>query len=590
MTTLTAALNSSFAGIRSTEARISTVSSNINNADKVGYTRKTFQSDYFTSNGGVLPVGGKIVSTILNPFLQEQLINDTSAASQNEKIYEFLSQYADRLGTTEGKNTLNASMDKFAAALEQLYVSPEDNGLKFQAVASAQRLAADLNDLSRNVQNLRLQANIEIDQTVDRINQSVQRIDDLNKAIALSASTGVSTADLIDQRAAEMTLLAEELSIQYFTDNNNQMKLYTESGLPLLDGSVRNLTYTASNFVNSTVTYPGGFDNIQLSGLDITTTLGSSGKLGALIEIRDTTLVEEQEKLDEFATALTREMNKISNQGASFPAPPIMTGDANTATLPAIGGAAGFIRIATTDQNGLVTSFTDFNVATFGNVAGMVAAVNGAAGLDVTASLNANGQFVLTANTAGEGVAINDHQINGTASDMDGNGTGFSQFFGMNNVFYSPSLGAEDIEVSASLILDSNHFPTSRLSSDAGLAIGDVGANPGDGSIADELNDQLTAAINFNAAGNFAAQTNSLDGYTDILMSDLASRASKAKADAEITTLALKQTSSTLYNLQGVNIDEENTHLLDLEYRYKAAATLLKKIQKLLDELMNAIR
>ena len=37
-------------------------------------------------------------------------------------------------------------------------------------------------------------------------------------------------------------------------------------------------------------------------------------------------------------------------------------------------------------------------------------------------------------------------------------------------------------------------------------------------------------------------------------------------------------------------IDEETAHLLDLESRYKAAATLLGKIQELLDELINAVR
>ena len=588
MTTLGSALNLSFAGIRNTEARISTTSANVTNADLEGYTRKTFQNDSFTTNSGTYPIGGEIVSTILNPFLQEQLINDTSLAERGETIHRFLSQYADRLGSTDGKNTLNASLDDFAAALEQVYVSPEDSGLKFQVVSAAQRLAQNLNDLSGNVQNLRRQADTEIDQTVDRINNTVQLIHDLNGAIAMSASTGVSTADLEDQQRTAIMKLSEDIDIQYFSYNENQIQIYA-AGQPLLVSVPRPLNYTPTNFVNSTVTYPGGFSNLEIGGIDITTTL-TSGKLSALVELRDTTFVEEQDKLSELAIVIEREVNAISNQGASYPAPAVMTGDEDTATLPAIAGATGFVRIATTDSNGVVTSFTDFDVSAFGTVAGMVGVINGAGGLDVTASIDPDGKLVLTADNAGEGVALNDNQMAGGATDMDGIGTGFGQFFGMNNIFYSETLGAEDILVSPTLLLDSNHLPTSRLDPNVAMVVGDVGVNPGDGTITDELNDILTASTNFALAGNFAAQSNTIDNYTDIIMSDLASRSASARSSADVSTLAAKKTKETLENLQGVNINEEMTYLLDLESKYQAASALLGKIQEMLQELINAVR
>lgn len=587
MTTLTSALNMTFAGLRNTEARISTTSSNVTNADVEGYTRKTYQNELFTSNSGSFPINGEIVSSILNPFLQEQLISDKALAAENETLHRFMSQYADRLGTPSGENTLNAAMDDFAAALDELYSTPEDTGLKFQVVSTAERLAKDLNDLSRTVQGLREETDSEIAQTVDRINNTVRRIDDLNKAISLAGSTGVSTADLEDQRRTQIAKLSEDIDVQYFYNDQNQVQLYA-AGQPVLTGAVRQIDYTANNLVDSSVTYPGGFSAINLAGTDITTSV-KGGNLAALVQMRDSFFVEEQDKLNELATVLEREVNTISNQGSSFPGPAVMTGDEDTTALPGIGGATGIVRIATADQNGNITSVSSFDVSTFGTTAGMVAAINADPALDVTASINADNQLVLTADNAGDGIAINDNEMSPGGTDMDGFGTGFSHFFGLNNVFHIDTLGAEDIQVSETLLTDSNTLPTGRLESGA-LAVGDAGIFPGDGSIADAMNDALTGTTSFSAAGNFGAQNNTLDSYTDLVMSDLANRTSSARADADVSTLAADQTQDTLYNLQGVNIDEEMTYLVDLEQKYQAAASALGTIRDLLQELINAVR
>jgi flagellar hook-associated protein 1 FlgK len=583
---LTAGLYSAVAGISNASARIATTSNNVTNADNPGYTRKIYQAEYITNNTGTLPIDGTVVSAILNPYLQEALIEDVSVSERDNVISEYLSDYVRGLGTPDGEITLNGSMDRLAQAFETLLVTPENVGTKYTAIAEAQKVASDLRNMSSNIQDLRRKTDIEISQGVDAINASVRRIDDLNKEISLSQSTGRSTANFEDQRREELETLAQYINIDFFTNSQGQVNVYTSNGMPLLDSNPRAMTYSPTTFVTGATVYPGGFDNIELNGLDITSTI-RGGTIGGLIEMRDTILVEEQDKLNEFARVLMNDINGVLNQGASFPSPSTITGDTPVVAADPVG--TGAIRVATTDASGQIQGFSDFNLGGFANIGALVAAINGTAGLNVNASINADGNLVFSSTVAGEGVVVNDNTVAPAASDVGPDNLGFMHYYGMNNLFTLEN-GAEDILVSQDFLDNSDNLPVGRLSNDPALAVGDIGVPPGEGTIADLVNNQFTTATNFGAAGNFASQTATLDQYTDLIMSNAATRAKEFTTQAATSLLSTDTTRNTLDNLSGVNIDEELTYLIQIEEQYQAAATMISRIQELFDELLAAVR
>ena len=104
------------------------------------------------------------------------------------------------------------------------------------------------------------------------------------------------------------------------------------------------------------------------------------------------------------------------------------------------------------------------------------------------------------------------------------------------------------------------------------------------------MHDAFTSAYSFAAAGNFAAQSDSLTNYIDNLISDVAYRASNAETTASIAQSLMDQTKSTLENMSGVNIDEEMANLIDLEAKYEASATMIKTLQDMFDTLLGAVR
>jgi flagellar hook-associated protein 1 FlgK len=578
---LTSSLYTSFAGLRHTESQITVSSQNVTNADKPGYTRKEYEAEYGLSGLGSIPVGGTVQIQLFDPFLFETVIEDTSIASNSSVIADYLDRYASRLGTISGGNTLSASLNTLASALDELSVTPEDGALKSQVVSAAEEVAFQLRQLSETIQDIRSDADSEINQSVSNINNSLLKLDELNKEIALTSVTGRSVADLEDERNIELEKLASEIEVDYFFDSQNQLRVYTD-GTPLLTSSARTLDFTvASSAIDSTAVYPGGLSGITVNGIDITSDI-DGGKLNGLLEIRDTLMVQEQDKLNEFANILSEGMNSLLNTGTSIPARDNIRGDTFGFTLGTALTGTGNVRIAVVNSDNTVSNFADFNLAGYATVNDMITDINATLGPDMAATLGSDGELILAASIAGQGISIAPD-----TSDM-GSGESFSHFFGLNNLFASQA-GAEDIQVSEYLQNGSEYLATSGFATGA-LAIGDVGANAGDGSISKAMNEAFTSAVAFGAAGNFAAQNETLDVYADKIMADAANRADNSAEKAETTIFLLDQTKNTLQNLTGVNIDEEMTKIIDLEARYQAAATVISTISALFDELIAAVR
>jgi flagellar hook-associated protein 1 FlgK len=292
-------------------------------------------------------------------------------------------------------------------------------------------------------------------------------------------------------------------------------------------------------------------------------------------------MVEEQSKLDEFANVLITQMNAIHNTGASIPGRPTMVGDVLGLTGTDVISASGTLRIALTDNNGIVQNNTDLNLTGVTTVNDLIAAINGAFP-QVNASLTPDGQLSIISVNPNLGIVLNQ----GTTSL--GGGEDFSTFFGLNNVFAGD--GADNISVSEYLRNNGEYLSNARVSDAAAFFPGSVALNVGDSVLIQELHDVISNSYSFNAAGNFAAQTKSLDNYIDSIIADAAYRASNADQNATITKSLMDQTKTTLQNLSGVNIDEEMAHLIDLEAKYEASATMIKALQEMFDALLAAVR
>lgn len=575
---LISSLHTAFSGIRTTEAQMSTVSSNVTNADKAGYTKKVYQTDYITASGVTVPSGGITVGS-LDKYLVQAVIDDVSDVGYYDTLSSYLDQYADALGTVGSGQGLSAALDNLISDISALETSPDDSSLKANLVNSAEILANTLNTLSDTIQDQRLQASQEIETTVGTINEALNKIDALNKQISVLQAQGASTADLEDERMVALESLASEMDVSYFFSSDNQLKVYTTFGQPLVDSQAHTLSYSSASSVTSQTEYPSGFGAITLNGVDITTQV-SGGTLGALIELRDDVLVGEQAKLDEFAQTLAQSINDVLNDGASYPPrSEIVGGTTGIAGTDAL-SATGTIRWAVTDQSGTVISVNDIDLSAYTTMDDLVSALDAISG--VSASLNTSGQLVLQADNGGEYISIN--QMN---SAVGADGAGFGTFFGLNNLF--TGTGAENLRVSDAVSENPDYLATGVLSDSATLAVGDRALSAADATTIAALSDMIGGSVSFDAAGGFASQNATLSSYVSKIVSAAATLASNAASESVTAQTLYTQTSTLLSNSTGVNLDEETARMTELQNHYESAAMLISKLQEMFDSLLAAI-
>lgn len=577
---LTTALNMALLGMMNTEVKTNLSSQNITNADKEGYTRKSLNTQYLTTNVGSAPVSGVVIGSS-NPFLIKAAMGDISTYSYNSTISNSLSYYATQLGHTDGSNTLSSYLDKMYADLKYLTTSPEIAANKAEVVSTASNLANSVRNLSSDIQSLRLTSEQQIAGTINDINAALDRIDILNDKISSNPTNDASLAEYEDQRNLELQKLAANMDIQYFYTSNNVLQIYSSSGQAMLLSDPHHINYTVTNAVDSTTLYPGGFSPMTIGGTDITTTI-TGGKLAGLIELRDTTYVNEQAKLDEFANVLKTQVNTALNNGASVPPRTTVTGSLSGLTGATGFSATGSIRVAVTDQSGTIVNYSDINLAAMTTVNDVITALNGVAG--ISASLTANGELSITASPSPNGVAINPLNSAVTSST----GQSLSQYFGLNDMFTGSN--AQSLRVSSALEANPEYLSISVLSSSATLAVGDRGVARGDGSVADLVASALTTNQSFASAGNFAAQSNTLQRYAQAYMSNAATQASISQSETDTAFQTYKASTELISSTSGVNIDEETAKMLIYQNQYKAAAQVVSTIQDMLDALINAVR
>ena len=573
-----------FSGISATELQISVASSNISNADTKGYTEKS-ANQVATVTGGVgtgVSITG--ISSNVDKLLLKSLIGANSELGAADTTNSYLEQLQQLFGSasTSGTSTTGTSLANALASLESalssLASSPSSVSLQSAAVSALDDFASQLRSTSSGVQSLRANSDKDIASSVKSVNDDLQQIADLNVQIRKMAAAGQSTADLEDQRNSALQDLSSYMNVSYYTASNGDLQVYTSSGRALVDSSAHTLSYTASANVSASSSYSsGGFSGIMVDGVDVTSQI-TSGKIGALITLRDQTLPATQTQLDQLATELKSALNAITNGASAVPPPTSLTGSASvsSATAPA---ASGTVRIAVADQSGNLVSYKDLDLSSYATVGDLVTALNGISG--VSASLDSSGYLSISATSSSNGIAIND-----MTSSVGGGG--FSEYFGMNDLV--TGTGAANFAVNSSILSGAAGLPTGTLDNSATLTTGSQVLTSGSATIINQLYDKLTGSTSFSSAGGLSATTGSFADYAAAIVANVASKATQASSNYTAKSTAQASYASSLSSQSGVNIDEETARVSSLQNKYAAASQLISVVNSMFSSLLTAVQ
>lgn len=568
-----AAQSAALSALQTSQAGISVSSENIANASVEGYTAKSLSLSSSVTTGASTGVTVTSVGSTVDSYLLKSISEAASESGYASVFSDPLNMVASQFGDVGDDGSISTLIADLETAIAALAVSADSQSEKSTTLSEANAIADELNNLSQSVQDQRASADQSIEDTVDQINDLLNEIHAYNNQLSGTDGTTLTTSELEDARAQAINELSELVDISYYTDSSNTTQIYI-GGTLVVGSQVQELSYNAVGTVTSDTT----FADITVNGNSITDSI-SGGSLGGLIELRDETLPDIQEELDNLATTLMDSINAVTNLGTAYPAPSELVGSEEVDLTDAFSGT-GTVRLAATDEDGNAVEIIEIDLSTITTVQDLVDAINSSTYLD--ASVGSDGTLEIAASDDDYGVSIINMDASVGADDQ-----GFSDYFGLNDMFTGTDAG--NISVNSAWLDDTSRLPVGSGSDDATLAVGDSVISSGSSDVAEALADLFDENISFDAAGNLGSTKTTLSDYAAEILSDVAQQASSAETEASVASSAYEELVESFSNQYGVNTDEEALTLNNLQSAYEAAAAILEITQSLMDTLLEAV-
>jgi flagellar hook-associated protein 1 FlgK len=303
--TLSLTIANAISGLRVAQHSLDTVSQNVSNAQTPGYTRKVASQESMVVGGVGLGVNSTETRRAVDTQLQRELMHQDSNLSNQTVKESYLKSIEELQGRPDDATSLSSTFTQLQSSFETLSASPESRTSQIDAINKAGRLCDQLHDVSAKVLSLRNQAQVDIANAVSEVNAHIQNVAALNQQITSETAAEHSTVDLEDHRDQEVRELAKLMDVTTVLSPGNQLDVSTRSGQTLVDRKGRTFEFSAT-LLNESSYYrkspPGTISAItdKETGQDITAQF-AGGRIGALLELRDTIMPRAQGQLDEFA-------------------------------------------------------------------------------------------------------------------------------------------------------------------------------------------------------------------------------------------------------------------------------------------------
>ncbi len=316
-------------GLAAVAAETAVLSRNISgNSDTAVYSLKT--ANVSTTSDGVQVVS---VTRASNQAVFENVLSSTAAAATQNAISSGLDTLNQTIGDVSSNSAGTSSatspaalLSNFTDALQTYEASPSDSSLAASAVSAAAALASGLNSASATVQQVRDQADSAIGAAVETVNSLLSQFQTINRQIVNGSASGADVTDAQDQRDQILMQLSQQIGLVTTTGPNNDMSLYTDSGVTLFQGGVaRAVTFTPTNtYTPTTVGNAVYVDGAPITGGSAAMPI-AAGALAGLSTLRDSVAVTYQAQLDNIAGALISSFSETDQAGAGPNLPGLFT-------------------------------------------------------------------------------------------------------------------------------------------------------------------------------------------------------------------------------------------------------------------------
>ena len=440
-------ISSGLTAIQTNSSAIRVTSDNIANINTPGYVRRVAQQQTLAPGGILSGVQLSQVQRMVSAYVDKEVLNASASSSRYDVQSSIMDQLNAALGAPGDGNSIGSQLDAVYAALGQASLDPSSLTSRVGALGQFDSLAQSISNLAGSVAEMRNGTDQQVSTTVTQANTLIKQIVDLNPQIQHAVVSGDIASGLLDQRDALVGQLSQLIGIRTTTQSDGRMFIATTDGVQLVSDTYSQLAYQPSSgtsFKPITIQSVNTLTGQPIGNVQTFDPHAQSGQLRGLLDMRDGTLSDIATELGSLAQSLSLAFNAAHNANAAVPPPTTLNGR-QTGLIATDGlNFTGATTIGITDSNGTLLHKVAVNFgagtlsvdgggsAAIGTTIGsFAAALNTALGGNGTASFT--GGVLKIAATGSNGVVIADD----AATPASRGGSGFSQFFGLNDLFQS---------------------------------------------------------------------------------------------------------------------------------------------------------
>ena len=296
----------------------------------------------------------------------DKLLNATSNSAAGAAVLDGITKLDEIVGDPQSNSSPSAMLGKLQNALQVQEQNPADQNLASNTYQAAFDIVRTLNAANSTIQSVRKDADSGIADGVASVNSLLQQFKVINDAIVRANGSTVDKTDNLDARDKIIKQLSDIVGIKTVTRANNDVAIYTESGVTLFEVNARAVSFQPTQNMNASA-IPSG---VYVDGVDVTSSSSlmpiQSGRLFGLVKIRDGIAVTYQSQIDEFARGLVEAFSESPQTSTGLPKLTGLFSYSNSPTVPASGvnipGISGEIKLNTAvdpTQGGSVSKIRD---------------------------------------------------------------------------------------------------------------------------------------------------------------------------------------------------------------------------------------
>jgi flagellar hook-associated protein 1 FlgK len=614
-------------GLQAHQSAMAVTGNNIDNIRTEGYSRQrvemaSFEPIYLpglnrAETAGQLGQGVIVerIERIRNELLDKRIVAQASGEGywnvRDSYIHEMEQLYLET-----GANSVRAKMDKFWDGWQELSQHAADNEFRTAVLQRGKTLIDGIHNHFHNLKRLQTQIDEDVQINVERVNEISRQIAALNKDITRIKAMGDNPNDLMDRRDLLVDKLSSIIDVTVVQKDPDEFMVHT-SGHILVQGQVSRQFDMRKDMDSE------GYAHIYWQDTRDRIVF-TKGSLGALLELRDVTVEDELQSLDNMTMNFTDLVNEIhrnaygangrtgNNFFSEYPFVTNVNGNydrlgsgvfdssyiyrmngQNTLEPQAQPGFEGVITLAGAEGNVEVPYYSTDTVMD------IITRINNS-GAETVARLDRDGRLSLKGVPVEsiEGIRVNPdfvirhvedsgHFLTGYAGLLLESGADGAFRWDTADAVTSLRGGAEDyalapvahpagwIEVNPALLKD----PSSVA---AGFGYNGRAANPGNGDAAAAIASIRNTQVMVGSLATF-------DDYFADSVGRIGLLGEQSGLAKETENRMMKFLTDWRQSVSGVNIDEELTNMIRYQQGYNAAARFITTVNSLYETIINRL-